>query len=82
MMGGFESLFEVEESKPHWEALQERHGIICTEIPPDDPEGEIRHRAIYVDDDFQAGLTHDDKRSAIVGIIHRLRLRGWQEVSI
>ena len=70
------ALFDIAPTTPKWEELADLHGIECTLREPDHlPPAWV---AEYWDEKDQA----ETKREAIITIIHRLQLAGWETISI
>lgn len=73
-------LIHVEPTKPRWEELASIHGIELNPINPTLPtpmwEARIENFGTIV------AVVGDSPKEAVVRLIHRLKLNGWQEVTV
>jgi hypothetical protein len=72
-------LFDIEPTVPKWRKLAEIHGIECEPRPLS--AGVVWIASI---DDFEATETDsgETEKEAVVTLIHRLKLTGWETVSL
>lgn len=73
-----DSLFEIPETVPLWVTLKEKHGIethcaINTE-EPHEWTAKLQSRYSYA--------KGETEREAVVTLIHSLKLKGWESVSV
>jgi len=80
----FQLMFDVPETVPKWKELAEIHGIATKPVvrlnDDDEEEDEIESR-IHWFGGMQFATGRNEKE-AVITLIHRLKLTGWETVSI
>ena len=75
-----DTLFDIPQSTPKWQELADMHGIGCAYREPDHlPPAYVAEIEFFGHTEMEQGET---KREAVIALIHRLKLAGWDTVSI
>ena len=79
-----DNLFDMPETKPRWQQIAEQHGIVHS-FETNDGKHPFARAVIFGpngdDDQVAAYEIADTEKNAVIGLVHRLRLEGWQELS-
>ena len=75
-----DTLFNIEPTTPRWAELADLHGIECTYREPGHlPPIWLSEIEWFGHTEMEQGET---KREAVVALIHRLKLEGWNTISL
>lgn len=72
-------LFDIPETTPEWQLAKDRHEIQTRQIFED---GQPHSFTAWIPGKPCASVEDKTERGAVVSLIHRLKLDGWQRISM